>query len=105
MHPYHTLTLQEWQPPDFEKRCNFCIWFKDQFGNTVEEQPVIFFMDEAWFHLYGYVNCQNYRIWSENNPHVLQQTSLHFQKVRVLCEISKYRVIGPMFHKRTVNSE
>ncbi len=45
------------------------------------------------------------RIWSAKNPHVFQQTSLHLQKVDVWCAILKYRVITPIFHKQTVNSE
>ncbi len=49
MHPYHISTLQELQTPDFEKCCNFCTWLKDQFGNNIEEQPIIFFTDEACF--------------------------------------------------------
>ncbi len=36
---------------------------------------------------------------------MFQQTSLHPQKVDVWFTILKYRVIGPIFHKQTVNSE
>ncbi len=53
----------------------------------------------------GYINSQNYRIWSTNNPNVFQPTSLHEQKVGVWCVILKYHVIGPIFHEQTVNSE
>ncbi len=42
MYPYCISTLQELQPLDFEKCCNFCTWLKDQFGNNVEEEPIIF---------------------------------------------------------------
>ncbi|GFT21174.1 uncharacterized protein TNCV_2582441 [Trichonephila clavipes] len=37
----------------------------------------ILFSDEAHFWLNGYVNKQNYRIWSEANPQVYVETPLH----------------------------
>ncbi len=105
VHPYHILTLQKVQPPDFKKHCNFWTWFKDQLGNNVEEQPIIFFTNEAWFHQSCYVNSHNYWIWFANNPHVFQQTSLQPQKVSAWCVILKYLFIGPIFYKQSVNSE
>lgn len=36
----------------------------------IEESDWVFFTDEAWFHLSGYVNSQNKRIWSYEDPHV-----------------------------------
>ncbi len=41
MHPYHIKLLQELQPPDFEKRRNFCTWFKDQSGDNAKELLII----------------------------------------------------------------
>ncbi|XKL60012.1 hypothetical protein PGB90_001028 [Kerria lacca] len=60
-----------------------------------------FFIDEAWFHLSGYINSQNYRVWSNENPHVFKETSLHSIKVGVWCAISQRQV----FFEKTVNSE
>ncbi len=56
IHPYHILTLQELHHPDFKKYGNFCTWFEDQFGNDIEEQPIIFF----------YVTELNYKIWNSH---------------------------------------
>ncbi len=54
----------------------------------------------------GYVNSQNYRIWSTNNPHdVFEETSLHSIKVGVWCAFSQRRVIGPMFFDKSVDSD
>jgi len=39
-----------------------------------------FFTDEAWFQLSGYINSQNRKIWSAENPHALHVNSLHFSK-------------------------
>jgi hypothetical protein len=37
-------------------------------------------MDEAWFHLSGYINSQNSRIWSAENPHALHENPLHLSE-------------------------
>ncbi|GFV92665.1 transposable element Tcb2 transposase [Trichonephila clavipes] len=44
-------------------------------------------LDEAHFWLNGYVNKQNYRIWSEANPQVHVKTPLHPEKLTVLCAV------------------
>ncbi|GFS78026.1 uncharacterized protein TNCV_2028721 [Trichonephila clavipes] len=45
------------------------------------------FDDEAHFWLNGYVNKQNCRIWSEANPQVYVETSLHPEKLTVWCDL------------------
>jgi hypothetical protein len=64
-----------------------------------------FFSDEAWIHLDGYVNSQNYRIWSSENPHATVETTLHPIKVGVWVAMSRQRISGPYFFNFTVNSE
>ncbi|KAK5643904.1 hypothetical protein RI129_007749 [Pyrocoelia pectoralis] len=39
------------------------------------------------FWLNGYVNTQNCRIWSENNPEAFIETPLHPQKLTVWCAL------------------
>ncbi|GFV95951.1 transposable element Tc1 transposase [Trichonephila clavipes] len=43
--------------------------------------------DEAHFWLNGYVNKQNYRIWSEANPQVYVETPLYPEKLTVWCAL------------------
>ncbi|GFX58553.1 hypothetical protein TNCV_417331 [Trichonephila clavipes] len=43
--------------------------------------------DEAHFWLNGYVNKENYRIWSEPNPQVYVETPLHPEKLTVSCAL------------------
>ncbi|GFX21510.1 hypothetical protein TNCV_1399241 [Trichonephila clavipes] len=43
------------------------------------------YRDEVHFWLNGYVNKQNYRIWSEANPQVYVETPLHPEKLTVWC--------------------
>ncbi|GFX83161.1 putative DD41D transposase [Trichonephila clavipes] len=72
---------------------------------------IIFKIDEAHFWLNGYVNKQNCRIWSEANPQVYVETSLHPEKLTVWCALWAGGIIGPYFfkndegHNVTVNGD
>lgn len=100
MHPYKVSVLQQLYPTDFEARVNYCQWF-----NVHMNDDKTFFTDEAYFHLSGYVNSQNYRTWSTENPHQYVETSLHPVKVGIWIAISRRRIIGPVFFNNTVTGE
>ncbi|GFU64971.1 ras association domain-containing protein 1 [Trichonephila clavipes] len=55
--------------------------------NETEDIIGILFSDEAHFWLNGYVNKINCRIWSEANPQVHVETSLHPEKLTVWCAL------------------
>lgn len=57
----------------------------------------IIFSDEAHFHLDGYVNKQNCRIWATENPRAIQEASHHPRRVTVWCAFWSHGVIGPFF--------
>ncbi|GFX17844.1 uncharacterized protein TNCV_2292932 [Trichonephila clavipes] len=67
--------------------------------------------DEEHFWLNGYVNKQNCRMWSEANPQVYVETSLHPEKLTVWCALWAGGIIGPYFfkndegHNVTVNGD
>ena len=67
--------------------------------------------DEAHFHLGGFVNKQNCRIWAKEQPHSHSSAQAHPQKVTVWCGVTHDRVIGPHFFENpdgtaaTVNGE
>ena len=77
MRAYRIICVQELKLPDKDKHLQYCRWLL----SMVEEgrlDPLLYFMsDEAWFHLSGYVNSQNMRYWSSENPHVIHETPLH----------------------------
>lgn len=104
-YPYRITMLHEIKLEDYSSRYDYCDWFLEKFGRDIQMIPMMFFTDEAWFHLSGYVNAQNYRIWSTKNPHVFEETSLHPLKVGVWCAISQRRVIGPIFFEKSVDSD
>ena len=105
LRPYRVRVVQELRPLDSEKRVAYCQWFKRFTLNDVNNKlNNTFFSDEAWFHLNGYVNSQNTRIWAANNPHTLHETQLHPQKIGVWCAMSRQRIVGPIFFNTTVTS-
>ena len=53
--------------------------------------------DEAYFHLSGYVNKQNYRYWPPENPQEIHQHPLHSESLTVWCGIASFGVLGPYF--------
>src|SRR6185437_9724828 len=104
MKAYRISVQHELRPADYAKRLNFCNWVRDQILHGHIEPNSLFFTDEAWFHLTGYVNSQNNRYWSNENPHQLHEVPLHDAKVGVWCAISRTRLIGPIFFDDTVTS-
>ncbi len=54
-------SFQELKPPDDGKRLHSRHWI----CNNVLD--CIFFFNEAWFQLSGYINMQNFRSWSSMN--------------------------------------
>jgi hypothetical protein len=86
----------EEQPNNRPRRQQFCQWFMENFHNGAILEKT-FFSDESWFHLSGYVNSQNMRMWSGENPHYYIEVPLHSQKIGVWAAISRRRLIGPIF--------
>lgn len=97
LHPYRLQLFHELLPNDRPRRQQFCQWFVENFHNNDELLEKTFFSDEAWFHLSGYVNSQNMRMWSGENPHYYTEVPLHSQKIGVWAAISRRRLIGPIF--------
>ena len=78
--------------------------------DTLPNDALVFFSDEAHFHLSGCVNKQNMGCWSERNPSELHERSLHLDRVTVWCAISRVAIIGPYLFQEngrtlTVNSD
>jgi hypothetical protein len=83
-----------------------CEWFKNFIQTkTVDILDVTFFTDEAWFHLSGYVNTKNTRLWSSENPCAVHEKPFHDQKRGLWVAISRRRIVGPLFFQETVNSK
>ena len=57
----------------------------------------IFFSDQAYFTLGGYVNKQNIHIWGFENHQVIEEKPLHAEKVTVWSTLWTEGVIRPYF--------
>jgi hypothetical protein len=55
--------------------------------------------------LSGYVNSQNNRYWSKENPHAIHEVQLRDLKVGVWHTITAQRTIQPMTFHETINSK
>lgn len=94
--------VQEISERDFN-RCRFA---SEVFLENIPEDAIVFFSDEAHFHLCGSTNktCA-----IDTNPRELHQRPLHSPKVTVWCAISSVSIIDPCFFEEneaavTVNS-
>ncbi len=104
LHPYKVTCYHELKEADYEKRVQYCRWFRQLIGDD-DVLNRTFFSDEAWFHLSGYVNSQNSRHWSTDNPNQFIETPLHSIKIGVWCAMSRRRIIGPIFFRHSINAE
>lgn len=108
---YKIQLTQELKPNDHLLRRNFADWALEQLETDPLFHEKIIFSDEAHFWLNGFINTQNCRIWSKENPHAVLETPLHPQKLTVWCGLWSGGVIGPYFFENengnavTVNGE
>ena len=65
--------------------------------NEPEFHRKIVMSDETHFHLGGYVNKQNCRIWVLENPKMIIEKPLYTQRVTVWCGFYARGIIGHYF--------
>jgi hypothetical protein len=93
----HTL-----QPHDPASKVHFCGWFLQSVVKGEMDLQLALFSDKTWFHLPGYINTQNNRHWSSQNPHLTHEVLLHPVKVGVWYAVSARRIVGPVFFNKTI---
>ena len=87
--PYKVHVVHELKAHDTESCFNFCEWFTAFVAGKGENiLDKTFFTNETLFHLSGYVNSQNSRIQSTENPHMVHEKPLHDTEVGVWCVVS-----------------
>nr|XP_022920706.1 uncharacterized protein LOC111429121 [Onthophagus taurus] len=73
---YKLQLTQELKPSDHQQRRIFADWVVEMHENDPEFHRQIILSDEAHFHLGGFVNKQNCRIWGSENPRVIVEKPL-----------------------------
>ncbi len=94
--------LQTLTPFSKHHRLAFAENFRAYLADHPSALPHIWFSDEAHFWLFGHVNKQNCRIWSEENPRTFKTTELHPKWVTVWAALSAKGIISPFFTDETV---
>jgi len=102
--PYKISLVHQLLPADHAARLHFSNWLVNVMDNDETFLNKTFFSDEAWFHLSGYINSQNARYWSSQNPHLIHERPLQPQKIGVWVVMSSERIFVNFFHS-TVTSE
>lgn len=102
LHAYKVQLTQELKPTDHFKRRQYAEWLVEQTEVNGDFTKKIIFSDEAHFHLCGFVNKQNCRIWANENPQVIVEKPMHPQRVTVWCGLWAGGVIGPYFFENEV---
>jgi hypothetical protein len=90
---------------DYEKRVRFCNWFINHVHDGLLDPKLTFFTDEANFNLSGYVNSQNNKYWSSENPQKPNSTSPYDQMVGVWCAISTNCITGPICYEGPIDAQ
>jgi uncharacterized protein YkuJ len=74
LHSYKITAVQELIAGVSAKRVAYCKWslhFLEREGEDILD--VTFFTDEAYFHLSGYINSQNSRVYCVHNLHAFHE--------------------------------
>ncbi len=95
VYPYKLQMLQSWTLFLKQRRLTFTQTFQTHLEKQQEVLPLIWFSDEVLFSLSGYVNKQNCRIWSKENPHKYEATELHPQCVTKWAALRSEGLLGP----------
>jgi hypothetical protein len=95
--------VQELLRNDFRLRRRFARSQLEALGNDPTLLENMFFCDEAHFHCHGGVNRQDFRYWSDENPHWYADEPLHSPKVTVWVGIGWNGIVGPFFWERDRN--
>ncbi|PNF13606.1 hypothetical protein B7P43_G17663 [Cryptotermes secundus] len=103
--PYKTTAIHNLQPRDSASRVHFCSWFPQSVAEGETDPQFTCLSNEARFHLQGYINMQNNRYWSSQDPHLTHEASLHTVRDGVLCAISARRIAETVTFNETINYE
>jgi len=95
LHPYKLQIVQSLNDQDKEVRLQFSRHFQGILTENPNLLNNLLMSDEADFHLHGIVNKQNFRYWSNANPHKLHQHPLYDPKFTAWCGVWSSQSLDP----------
>lgn len=96
---------QELFEPDKFTRSVFCETIIEKSNLDRNFLKMICFTDESTFTIHGEPNTQNFRYWSQENPHLMLATHTQYpEKLNVWAGIFGRFIIGPFFIENNLNS-
>ncbi|GBM46850.1 hypothetical protein AVEN_271170-1 [Araneus ventricosus] len=102
--PYKIQIHQRLSQRSVEQRLEFANTIVEMIDNDQFDVNMLWCSDEAHFHLDGYVNRQNWRVWGTENPHFAIEKSLYPRRVTVWCALSSRGIVEAIFFEQTVDS-
>ncbi len=70
------------------------------YSQQYRQVPPCFYFDEAWIHLDGNIDLQNFQVRVSENPNAFVEKCLHLQKIGVWYAISRKQVVGYFFFQQ-----
>ena len=103
--PYKVQLVQQLKPRNYEQRLQYAIRMQELSRNDPNFTDKLIFSDEGHFHLSGFVNKQNCRIWGSENPRSIHRRELHPIKCTVWCGVTKDELLVLIFLRTTVEGK
>ena len=63
---------------------------------------IFYGMDKAWFQFRAYVNSENGRIRSAENPHAVHRNFPRSSKIGFWCAVLRKRIVAQLFFEETL---
>lgn len=105
LHPYKVQLLHELKPNDKPKHFDFAMHILNKIDEDNSYLENVIISNEATFHVSGYVNRHNCRIWGTEPPHAVREKAHSSPKVNVWCALAADEIFGPFFFiEQTVTS-
>ncbi len=75
LHLYHFSVTYELKLTDYTHHREFCQWFNHNGTDTLD---CCFYSEEAWIHLDGFTNSQNYCLWASETIFAISSKNTTF---------------------------
>ena len=104
-HVYRPRLVHALHEDDFDRRMEFCEWYRGCSDDDPQFYRTILWTDEATFELNGTIDRHNCVYWATENPNVTVSQELNLPGVCVWAGIHANGLVGPYFFEGTVTGD